>query len=49
VYESRKMRPVETVSGMEGIRIKENDGGGEVNYGKLVNVTMYPKYNNKNN
>jgi hypothetical protein len=27
-----KMRPVETVPGMGGGRIKENDGGGEFNY-----------------
>jgi hypothetical protein len=26
------MRPVETVPGMEGGRIKENDGEGEFNY-----------------
>jgi hypothetical protein len=27
-----KMRPVETIPGMGGRRIKENDGGGEFNY-----------------
>jgi hypothetical protein len=27
-----KMRPIETVPGMGGGRIKENDGGGEFNY-----------------
>jgi hypothetical protein len=26
------MRPVETIPGMGGGRIKENDGGGEFNY-----------------
>jgi hypothetical protein len=26
------MRPVETIPGMEGGGIKENDGGGEFNY-----------------
>jgi hypothetical protein len=29
VYVSRKMIPVETILGMGGGRIKENDGGGE--------------------
>jgi hypothetical protein len=32
MYENGKMRPVETVLGMEEERIKENDGGGEFNY-----------------
>jgi hypothetical protein len=32
MHENGKMRPVETVSGMDGGRIKENDGGGEFNY-----------------
>jgi hypothetical protein len=46
------MRPVETIPGMEGEGIKENDGGwwGEFNYDNIVrtfvNVTMYPQYNN---
>jgi hypothetical protein len=26
------MRPVETISGMRGGRIRENDGGDELNY-----------------
>jgi hypothetical protein len=26
------MRPVETIPGMEGERLKENDGGDEFNY-----------------
>jgi hypothetical protein len=30
-----KVRPVETIPGMEGGRIKENDGGGEFNYDTL--------------
>jgi hypothetical protein len=32
IYENGKMRPVETIPGMGGGRIKENDGGGEFNY-----------------
>jgi hypothetical protein len=32
MYVNVKMRPVETVPGMEGGGIKENDGGGEFNY-----------------
>jgi hypothetical protein len=31
MYENGKMRPVETISGVVGVRIKENDGGGEFN------------------
>jgi hypothetical protein len=33
---------------METREIKENNGGGEFNYDilTLVNVTMYPQYNN---
>jgi hypothetical protein len=46
-----KMKLVETIPGMGGGRIKENDGGDEFNYDILlelfVNVTMYPQYNNK--
>jgi hypothetical protein len=30
--ENGKMRPVETIPGMGGGRIKEKDGGGEFNY-----------------
>jgi hypothetical protein len=30
-----KMRPVETIQGMRGREIKENDGGGELNYDVL--------------
>jgi hypothetical protein len=29
MYENGKTRPVETIPGMEGREIKENDGGGE--------------------
>jgi hypothetical protein len=29
------MRPVETIPGMEGRGIKENDDGGELNYEKF--------------
>jgi hypothetical protein len=32
MYVNGKMRPVETIPGMRGGRIKENDGGGEFNY-----------------
>jgi hypothetical protein len=32
MYGNGKMRPVETVPGMGGGRIKEIDGGGEFNY-----------------
>jgi hypothetical protein len=32
MYENGKMRPAETVPGLEGGEIKENDGGGEFNY-----------------
>jgi hypothetical protein len=31
-YENEKMRPGETIPGMEGGRIKESDGGGEFSY-----------------
>jgi hypothetical protein len=50
MYENRKVRPVETLPGMGGGEIKENDGGGEFKYivRTLVNVTMYPQYNNNN-
>jgi hypothetical protein len=30
-----KMRPVESIPGMGAERIKENNGGGEFNYGVL--------------
>jgi hypothetical protein len=32
VYENGKMRPAETIPGMEGEKITENDGGSEFNY-----------------
>jgi hypothetical protein len=32
MHENGKMRPVETIPGMGGGRIKENDGGGEFNH-----------------
>jgi hypothetical protein len=32
MYENGTMRPVETIPGMGGGRIKENEGGGEFNY-----------------
>jgi hypothetical protein len=33
--ENGKLRPVETIPGMRGGRIKENDGGGIFNYNIL--------------
>jgi hypothetical protein len=35
MYENGKMRPVETIPEMCGGEIKENDGGGELNYNIL--------------
>jgi hypothetical protein len=35
MYVNGKMRPVETIPEMGGEEIKENDGGGEFNYGIL--------------
>jgi hypothetical protein len=35
MYENGKMRPVGSISGMGGGRIKENDGGSELSYGIL--------------
>jgi hypothetical protein len=32
MYVNGKLRPVESIPGMGGGRIKENDGGGEFNY-----------------
>jgi hypothetical protein len=32
MYVNEKMRPLETVAGMGGGRIKENDGGGKFNH-----------------
>jgi hypothetical protein len=32
MYKSGKMRPVETIPGTGGEGVKENDGGGELNY-----------------
>jgi hypothetical protein len=32
MYEKEKMRSVETIPGMRGRGIKENDGGGKFNY-----------------
>jgi hypothetical protein len=32
MYENGKMIPVETIPGMEGRRIKKNNGGDEFNY-----------------
>jgi hypothetical protein len=35
MYENGKMTPVETIPGKGGGGIKENDGGGELNYDML--------------
>jgi hypothetical protein len=35
MYVNGKLRPVESIPGMGGGRIKENDGGGEFNYDLL--------------
>jgi hypothetical protein len=35
MYENGKMRPVVTILGRGGERIKEKDGGGEFNYDVL--------------
>jgi hypothetical protein len=32
MYENGKLRPVETIPGIAGQGIKENDGGGELNH-----------------
>jgi hypothetical protein len=32
MYDNGKMRPIETIPGMGGRRIKENDGGGVFNF-----------------
>jgi hypothetical protein len=32
MYVNGKMRPIETIPGMVGGEIKENDGGGEFNH-----------------
>jgi hypothetical protein len=32
MYVNRKIKAVETLSGMQGVGIKKNDGGGEFNY-----------------
>jgi hypothetical protein len=45
-----KMRPVETITGIWGGEIKENDGGGGIQLWyivrTLVNVTVYTQYHN---
>jgi hypothetical protein len=40
------MSHVETILGMGGEGIKENDGGGEYIVRTCINVTTYPQYNN---
>jgi hypothetical protein len=34
MYINGKIRPVESIPGMEGVGIKKSDGGGEFNYNK---------------
>jgi hypothetical protein len=49
VWNGKEMRPVETIPGMGGGGIKENDGGSEFNWyivRTFVNVTIYPQHNN---
>jgi hypothetical protein len=53
MYVSGKMTSVETIPGMRGEVIKENDAGGEFKYDILdillrmfINATMYPTQNN---
>jgi hypothetical protein len=50
MYENGKIRPVETIPGMRGGKIKENHGVGWIKVWYIirpfVNITMYPK--NKN-
>jgi hypothetical protein len=41
VYENGKMRPVETIPGVGGGGIKENDGGSEFNYDHCKNLCKY--------
>jgi hypothetical protein len=52
MYVNGNMRPVESIPGMEGGKIRENDRGDEFNYEILLrtflNVTMCPQYNNNN-
>jgi hypothetical protein len=36
MYENGNMKLVETIPGMVGGKIKENDGGGEFNYSILL-------------
>jgi hypothetical protein len=53
MYVYGKMRPVETIPGIGGRRIKENERGDEFSMMYLVywksfcNATKYPKHNNK--
>jgi hypothetical protein len=51
MYGNGKMRPIETLPGIGGGGIKENDGGDEFKYDirTFINVIMYPQYNNNNN
>jgi hypothetical protein len=48
MYVNGKMRPVETIPGIERGGIKKISGGGEFNYDIIVrtfvNFTMYPQY-----
>jgi hypothetical protein len=53
MYINGKMRLIETIPGMVGEGIKENDEGGKLNsdifdIGIFVNATMCPQHNNKN-
>jgi hypothetical protein len=41
MYENGKMRPVETIPGRGGWRIKENDGGHELNSTVMYCKNLY--------
>jgi hypothetical protein len=38
MYINAKIRPVETIPGIEEAGIRENDGGGDFNYDKLQGI-----------
>jgi hypothetical protein len=53
MFVNGKMRPAETIPGMRGGRIRENDEGGKFKYiifyifivQTFVNIVMYPHHN----
>jgi hypothetical protein len=46
MYENGKMRPVETIPGMDGGRIKEADGGVNSTMISLIHCKNFCKYHN---